>query len=519
MKEYKQILFDEIPLVREKSLQYVNGEITKPEYKGFSGGFGVYAQRDKQTFMIRLRISSGVVALSQLQVICELAQRCGLKGIHLTTRQAIQLHSLTAEQVCMVMEECLKHDIYTRGGGGNYPRNVALSPLSGFMEEDVFDVTPYAVLVDNHFIRQMTSYHLPRKLKVSFASSEADHSHCTVQDLGFMAVREDGKKRFKVYLGGGLGNNPKTAFCLEETISPTEILYYVDAMVEFFKTYGDYENKHKARIRYIAERLGEAVFKEKYLEIVTRLKQSDDCLVNISEPVCSKAGKEKTIEDETIICQKQKGLYGVEIHPYGGQLRLTDLKKLIQCLEHVETPEIRLAMTEGLFILNLNGGELEAVLALSKSISQNTMIEKGVSCIGVPVCQMGIQDSQKVLVDIIQYFKAQQATRKMMNILPGLHISGCTNSCGVHQIGAVGLAGKMKRVDGQPVDAFTLFLGGRCQAGKTELGENKGDFGAARLPEMIYRLAEATLSSGQEFYQFINDDSKSVEAILSSYRI
>lgn len=29
------------------------------------------------------------------------------------------------------MEDALNHSLFTRGGGGNYSRNVSLSPLSG----------------------------------------------------------------------------------------------------------------------------------------------------------------------------------------------------------------------------------------------------------------------------------------------------------------------------------------------------------------------------------------------------
>ena len=52
MNNLKEILLSELPNFREKSLKFLNGEISKPEYKGFSGGYGVYAQRDKKSFMI-----------------------------------------------------------------------------------------------------------------------------------------------------------------------------------------------------------------------------------------------------------------------------------------------------------------------------------------------------------------------------------------------------------------------------------------------------------------------------------
>lgn len=104
MNNLKEILLSELPNFREKSLKFLNGEISKPEYKGFSGGYGVYAQRDKKSFMIRLRTSSGVISKSQLHTIYNMAYENKLEKIHLTTRQAIQLHGLTVDQICNIME-------------------------------------------------------------------------------------------------------------------------------------------------------------------------------------------------------------------------------------------------------------------------------------------------------------------------------------------------------------------------------------------------------------------------------
>ena len=45
--------------------------------------------------------------------------------------ETIQFHNLDAESVCEIMEAALDNGIITLGGGGDYPRNVMCSPLSG----------------------------------------------------------------------------------------------------------------------------------------------------------------------------------------------------------------------------------------------------------------------------------------------------------------------------------------------------------------------------------------------------
>ena len=42
------------------------------------------------------------------------------------------------------MEKALNNGLYTRGGGGNFPRNVSLSPMSGVEKNEAFDVTEFA---------------------------------------------------------------------------------------------------------------------------------------------------------------------------------------------------------------------------------------------------------------------------------------------------------------------------------------------------------------------------------------
>ena len=64
--------------------------------------------------------------------------------MHFTTCQTIQFHDLNQEQVFGVMEQALDAGIITMGGGGDYPRNVMCSPLSGTEKDEYFDVLPWA---------------------------------------------------------------------------------------------------------------------------------------------------------------------------------------------------------------------------------------------------------------------------------------------------------------------------------------------------------------------------------------
>ena len=145
MKELKEKLFGEIESFREQGHKFLNKELSVMEFKHASGGMGVYAERSRNTFMIRFRTPSGIINLDEMKWFIDKAKENNLDKMHFTTRQAIQFHELSIDPLCDLMKEALENDIYTRGAGGNYPRNVAISPLSGVEVGEAFDVTPYAL--------------------------------------------------------------------------------------------------------------------------------------------------------------------------------------------------------------------------------------------------------------------------------------------------------------------------------------------------------------------------------------
>lgn len=130
-------------------------------------------------------------------------------------------------------------------------------------------------------------------------------------------------------------------------------------------------------------------------------------------------------------------------------------------------------MTEGLYFRNLNGDEAKEILDLTQNIGGETALEQSVSCIGVPICQVGILESQKMLNNIINYF-AEKGYNK--DILPRVHISGCGNSCAVHEVVGIGLTGKRKKVGDAVEDVFELHINGSFETGSARLGKVYGDY-------------------------------------------
>ncbi len=514
MKKLKEDLLNEIEEFRKTGHEFVDGKISMMEFKHASGGMGVYAHRGGKEFMIRLRVPSGVISLETMKTIYNFALKYKMKTLHFTTRQAIQFHGLNIDEICDLMREATEVGIYTRGSGGNYPRNVALSPLSGVEEMEAFDPTCYALALGDYFIERILTYKLPRKLKVSVSNNEKDTAHCTVQDLGFLAVNENGKNKFKVYIGGGIGRNPKTALVYPELIEPKDILYYAEAMVNLFKAEGDYENKNKARIRYIVDKLGEEGFINTYKSYVDNAFNT--CNFNVEEcnEIYDIVGEECDIQDERVVKQKQKGMYSVYVHPIGGQIEVSDIKNILELLETYTKPEIRLSMTEGIYFRNLKGNEAKELLEKTKHIGGNSSFQYSVSCIGVPTCQMGIAESQKALKETIEYVASKQEN---LDRLPRLYFSGCGNSCGVHQIGSIGFCGKKKRVNEVVSEVYEIHLNGSFKATDVRLGTCEGDILTSDIPAFINELADILNSNKLNYVDYIKDNKESFDKLIKKY--
>ena len=259
----------ELSEFKEKTKAFYAGEMDKGSYKGFSGYYGSYAQRGGKSSMLRLRITAGRLTKEKMAFTAEAIRKYHVTKLHFTTCQTIQLHNLGAEEVYGIMEEALEAGIITLGGGGDYPRNVMCPPLSGVEKEEYFDVLPWAMAAGEYLMNFIKAEKMPRKLKVGFSNSSKNETHATFRDLGFVA-RAD--KTFDVYSAGGLGNHPKFGVKVSEAVEPEKILYYIKAMWLTFRAYGNYENRGKARTRYMQDSLGGAenyakAFNEKLLEV------------------------------------------------------------------------------------------------------------------------------------------------------------------------------------------------------------------------------------------------------------
>ena len=505
-EQWLKIYRDEIDAFSEKITAFQRGEIERKDYKGFSGGLGSYAQRDPQRHMLRLRLPGGRLTVERLKFISEAVAAYDIPKLKLTTCESIQMHDLTATQVAPILTGAIGCGILSKGGGGDNPRNVMCSPLSGVQMGECFDVMPYAEAVTQYCLSICRDIKMPRKLKISFSNGIEDSVHTAFRDMGFCAQSNG---TFSLTICGGLGNNHRMGVLVDEAVKPSEVLYYVKAMIDMFCAHGNYENRAKARTRYLQEILGENL-KETYVAAVAAAKAEAELDLEITPAQIVKEG-EGEISDARVIPQKQKGLYAVKYHPIGGDLPVGKPGELYQLIRDMKSVEGRVGPNETMYIINLTAAEAEKVLAATND-GAVTEFEYSSACVGATICQQGVRDSQGLL-------KAAVAAVREASIpdraLPRIVVSGCVSSCAAHQAGAIGFQGTVKAVEGKPQPAFKMFMGGSDALGNAKFGEEGPVILEKDIPAMLVELGKA--ASAQGWVKWSSENKDILDDIIAKY--
>ncbi len=470
------------------------------------------AQRGGELAMVRLRMCGGRMDLDKLDFIISQCEEHNLNWVHTTTCECVQLHNLSGDDAADVIEKALDHGIVTQGAGGDFPRNVMATSLSGVEPGENFDVYPYAKAAESYLLDLMKEVRLPRKLKVAFSSSRRNETHATFRDLGFVS-RPDG--RFDVWSAGGLGANPKLGLLMAEAVEPSDVLYHVRAMVDNFAEHGNYGDRSRARTRYMRDDLGDGRYREEYLRHLSELKGEGGLEVHPEAPVYEPKPLREAPADPRIFRQKQEGLHYVTYRPVAGDVPVDVLRRIRDALEGVEGAEIRVSPDSAIHVANLDGEEAAKVAEATEG-GADTAFESSVSCIGATICQLGLRDSNGTLKSMVS---AVREAGIPADALPRFRMSGCRSSCGCHQIGVIGLRGASKNVDGKQVEVFDVTVDGCGLQGMERFGEPIGSVPVDRTAEMAVFLGRTVAESGKPFDEWYSGGGSDLRTVLADFLV
>ncbi|MEK7392233.1 MAG: nitrite/sulfite reductase, partial [Fibrobacterota bacterium] len=474
-------LLPEIDELEGAIRQFEAGELDFGILKARRVPFGVYEQRTPGTYMTRIRCTAGTVTPTQFAALADLADRYGSPFLHLTTRQDIQIHDVSIGQIPSLLRDLAAIGLSSRGGGGNTVRNILGSPEAGHDKDEVFDIGPWVDALTDRLIREKDSWNLPRKFKISFASSDKDTALAGFNDLGFYPVPgPSGEPGFESWAAGGLGGKPRTALLLRPWIPASQAHVVTLAIKKFFDANGNRRNKRQARLRFLRDRFGDEGLLEKLNQAIDQeLASGFEPLVPQSRsPAPAWTGSVGTPGPGYAVWLSRN----VEIHPKTetalvrvpvllGDVDTDTARAFGNGLEPFGTDVIRLGLRQDLVLVGVPVGRLPdlhtllAPLGLAKTTGG---VEDVVACTGADTCKLGMcfpKGATRALVDAAA--KAGLAD----NAFEGLrvHISGCPNSCAQHMLADLGFFGAARRQGQRMYPAYRVVVGGVLGRGKARL--------------------------------------------------
>jgi sulfite reductase (ferredoxin) len=435
-------------------------------------------------FMVRCKIPSGKLTAAQYLAVDDLAGLYGNGTLRFTTRQGIQLHGVLKsglKDTIAGINACL---LTTLGACGDVERNVTCCPAPHNHDGVHAQLQETAVLLATHLAPRSRAYHeiwlngkplrddaaqaadveplygkvyLPRKFKTGLALPEDNCIDVHAQDLGLLALVEDGQVvGFNVLCGGGMGmshGNPSTFPYLARpvcSIPAKAVLGVAEAVVKLFRDHGNRANRKRARLKYVVHDWGV----EKFRAV-------------LSEYVGAPLGEPKPVTvrglDQHLGWREQgdgRFYFGLSIEngrvKDEGPLRLrTGLRTLVERLR----PDLRITPNQDLLLCNLEESQkavVERLLAehgIRRPDEISPVRRLGMACPAVPTCALALTESERVLPGIMDRLEAELARLGMAGEELTVRMTGCPNGCARPYQSDVGLVGRSG-------DKFTVFLGG-----------------------------------------------------------
>lgn len=514
--------------LEKKIREFRDGKANEDKFKSLRLARGVYGQRQAGVQMVRIKLPFGKVTSEQLHRISDVSDEYSTGRLHITTRQDIQIHHVSLDRTPQLWAQLERDAITIREACGNTVRNITASPTAGIDVNEPFDVSPYAHATFQFFLRNPICQEMGRKFKISFSASEEDSALSYMHDLGFIAKLKDGKRGFKVLLGGGLGSQPRHADVLYEFFDAKEIIALIERVIRVFDRYGERTKRMKARMKFLINDIGKEAFMDLVAEQEKALSkekvefdlasfETEPLLQHVEIPQVEIENKKEyeTWKSTNLVPQKQKGLFAVGIRVPLGDFYTGTARKIADLIKEYAGNELRFTLRQNILIRHVREELLPFFYTQLKEWGlAETGYDKTIditACPGTDTCNLGISSSTgiaSVLEDVLKEEYPQFVHGNDISI----KISGCMNACGQHNMAEIGLQGMSMKIGKVVAPALQILLGGGV------LGDGKGHFSdkvikvpSKRGPEALRVLLndfEAESNLGERYTQYYQRQGK-----------
>jgi sulfite reductase beta subunit-like hemoprotein len=508
--------------------KYERGDIAPEDWRRFRLLRGTYGQRQDNVQMMRIKIPQGIVTSSQMRALAGVASRYSRGFCHVTTRQNIQFHFVPLAVCEAAMRELAEEGLTTREACGNSVRNITGCQYAGTSDDEIFDPTPYAEVMTRYFLRHPLSGVLPRKFKIAFEGCRVDHAFASINDIGWRARIQDGRKGFRVTVAGGTSILPVSGYVLYEFLPVEEMLEVAEAVVRVFHRFGDYEHRQRNRLKFTIKTLGWDGFKQRFDECLAEFRREggaklpiDPEAVRSEEPPTWMPAEPPTLQAaaaaasspvtgpgilpnsvrltplpdtfvrwmrSNVIKQRQDGYFHVIARLPLGDFTAGQMRVLADLGDAYADGSMRLTVDQNVLYRWVKKDAIkpfyDRLVAAGLGAPDAGTLSDVVSCPGAESCRLAVTQSRGLGRVLTEHLSARPDVVDMVSS-GHIKISGCPNGCGQHHVGSIGFQGSVRKVAGRAVPQYFVLVGGGCS------DEGVAHFGKVVSKVPVHRLTDA----------------------------
>jgi ferredoxin-nitrite reductase len=392
---------------------------------------GIYRQRQEGFYMQRVKLPAGVISAGQARTVASISARFGQGTVHLTTRGSMEIHWLKEEVLPQVKRELAMSGLTSRGACGGAVRGITCGS-QGAQGFPVLETL--ARRLHRHFTGNPRFERLPKKFKIGIEADTAGGRHL-IQDVGLVLARlKEGRACYDVWIAGGLGREPYSAFLLAEDVPEERVIPVIEAIVRVYAAH----TPPPKRLKFLAREFGEA-----------RLRQLIEAEASYSEELPVVSGLP---EHFVPLADGQQRL---ELPVFAGRLTAEQLVVIADSADRHADGVLMVTVDQNIALLLAPGAD--AVAELSVLQQATGLITGGPTpalrvCPGNHECQMGLTATRDVARELLAHIGA--LGQKLSWAL-----SGCPNSCTQPQLADVGIvtAALVKGEEGERTPRFDLY--------------------------------------------------------------
>lgn len=477
------------------------------------------------SFLIRVRVPGGVVNAQQWLQMDQISDEYANGTIKLTTRQAFQFHGVLKGNLKPSIQAINKALLDTIAACGDVNRNVMASPhpyasevfdqiqeLAGKVSDHLTPRTPayYEIWLDQKKVAEGSAgeveplygpVYLPRKFKIGFTTPPFNDTDIFTQDLGFIAIENNGiLEGFNIAVGGGMG----TTFGDAETyprlgnvlgfISVENTVDLAEKVVLLQKDLGNRKVRKNARLKYTIDRIGVDKFKELLNEKLgySLEKERDYALVRNGD----KFGWQKA----------KDGLWYLGLFIEGGRVKDVDqikMKLALQEVARLNISDFRLTGNQNLILGKIkeeNKAKINQILIKHQLLPQaiSGTRANSIACVALNTCGLAFAEAERYLPSLIDKIEEGLQEFGLFKDEIVIRMTGCANGCGRPYVAEIAFIGKAP-------GRYNFYLGGNFKGTRLNnlYRENVNEEEILKELRPILKDYSENRTKGEEFGNFV----------------